>query len=407
MIKPYLRIAKNGVNSLLATLFFKSKIKVSESDKTSECIVFITETNMPRLERMITYLQPLRNENFILICNKQKFKQEFFSRVSNVSIYLIDDTWEIGKILNQLQHIKLIHALESRSIYPYFALKNKSPKTPFIFDFQDLYNNYTADKNLPVWLRENIYFENKCLNHSDGFISYSLELNPVRRNLHLKKKPSVYFPFYADDHAICAPNSKKLNESETHLVYAGGIAAVNQNISFNLTLTAQHIAKSNIYLHVYPSPNIDAEIIEEYDQYSKTNSNLIMHKSVDNKELSSALQQYDFALIPFFKTDSFQASNKYKYSTALKIWNFIEAGLPIIIMADVQYQAWLVKRLNSGMVLSESDLKFLPSILNATDIENFSIGIRNTQDNFKLSKNIYKINNLYNKLIGAQVYRSK
>lgn len=402
MIKQYLRLAKDAFYTVKSRITGKSPFPVEEDDKNSPCIVYISETNMPRLERMLVYLQPLRNEKLILICNRLKFKEAFFTRIKGVSIYLVDNTWEIGEILSQLKHVKIIHALESRSLYPYFALKNKAPETRFIFDYQDLYNNYTADKSIPNWMRENIYFEKACLKNSDAFIGYSLELNPLRRRLKLKKMPSIYFPFYADDEAICAPKVKQRTGNEIHMVYAGGIAAIDKNISFNLTLTADHLAHSNVYLHVYPSPSIESDIIQQYKKYGEKNSNLVLHNTVSNKELSQTLQQYDYALIPFFKTDSYKAPDKYKYSTALKIWNFIEAGLPILIMADVEYQAWLISRLHAGIVIKDTDINKLPTILNQCNVANFIAGIQATQTDYKLSKNIYKIENLYNQLLSQK-----
>lgn len=398
VLKRYFRFLKNNLLKTISWITGVGKISVELTDRERDCIILIAETNVPRLERMLYYLSPLRTENFIIISSFDKYRTGYSERIPGITHYLVKHPWQIKSVLKQFKHIKLIHAFESRSIFPYYALKSKPINCPFIFDFQDLYNNYTADKNIASWLKENLYYEKYCIKKADAFISYSLELNPQRRKLNLKKVPSVYFPFFLDDLSIIKPNSN-VHGKEVHIVYIGGIAPINWNISFNMTLTEKYIRGSSIFLHVYPSPSVSSTIIEEYKTYQKDHPNLILHESVSNKSMSSEINKYDFAIIPFFKTDQYQSGDKYKYSTSLKLWNFIESGIPIIILKDVEYQSWIVKRLGVGIVLEERNLKDIADILTTVNISKIKNNIRDIQQSYKLSLHINKINSLYDQLL--------
>lgn len=358
----------------------------------------VAETNVPRIERMLAMMKSAGfSEKLIFIGSKGKFRSEFFKRCPDITCITVEHAWQVEAVVRKFTHVKLIHCFESRSLFPWHAMTAAGKNIPVIFDFQDLYTNYTGDNALPAWLRENLWFEKECLKNATALISYSLEWIPARKSLGLPRKKVLYFPFFLDDAEIRTARPTK-NVGEIHLVYAGGIAAADRNISFNMTLTEQKIRGSNVFLHVYPSPTSVDEVIESYFQYAARHPNLIMHHPVNNNELSGVLNQYDFGIIPFFKTLEYQSSNKYRYSSALKIFNYMEAGLPVIIASDVEYQAWLIRHYAAGIAIDSSNLSDLPLILQKQKKSDFFTGIQKVQDSLKLSKHIHKIQQLYKEL---------
>ncbi len=394
MIYFLLRHLRNTIKKSIHFVRGNIQNTISDAILNQETILIVCESNVPRIERMLFYLRKIRKEQFVVICSKAKFQESFFKRCQDVTVVLVDGEWQIPGILKQFKKIKLIHAFESRSIYAYYALKSKGKNIPFIFDFQDLYTNYTGDKKLPKWMRENLYFEAYCLRNSDAFVSYSLELIPARKTLGIGKKPTIYFPFYLDDAEIKKP-SLKTNDERIDIVYAGGIAALNRNVSFNLSLTEKNLRNSNVFLHIYPSPSSGKDVIEEYKLYARQFPNLIMHNPVPNNAMGAELNQYHYGIVPFFKTVEYKSTNKYKYSSALKIWNYLEAGLPIIIAADVEYQAWLIKHYGVGVVVNENEFKDISKTLNAQNLDFIHQNIVELQKQKTLSSNISKIDSLY------------
>lgn len=398
MLKRRVKQLLDKIKGYISILSGKNKIVVSSQLKQERVILLVSETNVPRIERMVYYLQSKRTEKIIFICSENKFKKEFFNRCPNLEVILIKYHWQIGYVMKQFNNIALVHTFESRSIFPYYAIENAPRNTPTIFDFQDLYTNYTGDKNLPFWMKENLWYEKKCLQKCDAYIAYSLELIPVRKKLNLTKRKSLYFPFYLDDAEIKNP-SKSKDKNTINIVYAGGIAAIDRNISFNMTLTEQKIRGSNIVLHVYPSPLSGDEVIQSYFEYAIQHPNLQMHNPVNNNEMSAELNQYDFGIVPFFKTLEYQSADKYRYSSALKIFNYFEAGLPVIIASDVDYQAWLIKHHNCGVVIESENFAQLSLILQQHPKSEFSAALLKMQQTQRLGVQIEKINQLYNQLI--------
>jgi hypothetical protein len=210
---------------------------------------------------------------------------------------------------------------------------------------------------------------------ADGLIAHSLEPNEGFRRYGIARKdrpPTLFFPLYCDDDAF-VDNVPKVSDTEIHLVYAGGVAGSHRdprhygNIQFFgliETLTGQ-----GLHFHIYPSPtNIRADV-EEYEALSRVNPRFHFHAPVSQEHLAGELARYHFGIHLGFINDAEhrQSSAKYRLCTTLKIFNFMEAGLPVLSSDNLDFQAWIVTRYGGGLKLKREDIGKLKGKLAALD----------------------------------------
>lgn len=351
---------------------------------------------MPRLGRLLKYLKRIRSEKFVVFVHKDKFYTQFSNTDTSIEYITYRSRYDLLYKLKQFKNIRLIHGVESRSVYPSIGLKIKD--VPFVFDFQDLYTIYFDDEPTQKWIKRNLPFERACLSMASGYISYSLELIPARKKLKIKTKNVLYFPFFLDDETIIR-KKPNININKIKLVYAGNVSPIKSQDSFNLTLLYDYIKDSNVFLHILPSPTIKKETLKEYIEFSKTHPNFIMEASVSQNELPKKLSEFDYGFIPFYKSENFLSDTKFKYSTTLKLFNYLEAGIPIILMNYTQYQSWIIKHYNIGISIDKNDLMTLSNKLSSLDYNKLTENVNLYQKHNLLSKHIYKVSKLYDQLI--------
>jgi len=312
-------------------------------------ILLVCEANIPRLERMIKYLRPLRSEQFVLLCRRSKFRAGFHQAIADIPVYLYENPAQLRALLLQFKEVKLVHAFESRSKFQNIA--RKQLKAPFIFDCQDLSVIYHGLHPPVPWIRRNLNDEKACLEGADHVIAHSLEYNQAARLYGIPKKPVTFFPFYLDDDAV-KERINKPSEEALRMIYLGGLGDAATRNPFNLTLYGKALARLGIGLDVYPSPLTPASITDAYARYAAGQPGFRLCKPVPSNELGAVTARYHYGFIPFFKTAGDQTIGpfKFKYGTTLKMVNYVEAGLGVVCSEDFEWQAWLVKRYGIGII---------------------------------------------------------
>jgi hypothetical protein len=59
--------------------------------------------------------------------------------------------------------------------------------------------------------------------------------------------------------------------------------------------------------------------------------------------LAEEISQYHFGLVPFFNERTKRLNAKRERGTALKIFNYLEAGLPVIIANHCVFEKWMAR----------------------------------------------------------------
>jgi hypothetical protein len=369
-------------------------------EKGLKRIVFVGELLPPRTPRMAKWIKRTGSYSTVLVCSKRGYVEKF-SNPDFEKTFLFRNKWHLKRILRAIPDIYLLHSFAPKSYFPDIARKSLS--VPFIHDMQDVYATYYGLNPDLRWLKKELPHEKACLEQADGVIGHSLEPNVAYRKYKTKKKPpNLFFPLYCDDDSFCE-NRKQLHPDDIHLVYAGGVAGSHRNpkqygnIQFQnliLTLTAQ-----KLHFHIYPSPSNVRADYEEYEAIAKENPFFHFHEPVAQQELAGELSGYHFGIHTGFVNDEqhHQSADKYKYCTTLKLFNFIEAGIPVIISKNLTFQCWILERFECGFGIERHQLDDLKAFILSLDYENAVSTLLKNRPSIGLQKHTKRLTSFYEK----------
>jgi hypothetical protein len=125
----------------------------------------------------------------------------------------------------------------------------------------------------------------------------------------------------------------------------------------------QAITAQNIHFHIYPSPTQDDDL-SDYVELASQNPYFHWHDAVPQLLMITELKKYDFGIIPFFVEEMGKLStDKFRASTSLKLFNYLEAGIPVIVSRDLEHKSQIVRRYGIGICIGKTDLPQLSNLL--------------------------------------------
>jgi hypothetical protein len=378
---------------------FKVRVHIPNDSKIPgiKKIVFAGGALMPRIPRIAIWLK--RNGFYTILVT---YKKSFFEEFSNSEwdfILLFRNKYHLKRIIKQLKEVYIYHAFAPKSFYP--DIIRQTVNTPFIIDMQDVYSCYYGLNPDTRWIKSELIFEKKCLQLASGVVGASLEPNVALRKYGRPKPLTIYFPLYCDNDFF-RDNTKQLSENDIHLVYAGGIAGSHRNknhygaIQFRNLINV--LSEQKIHFHIYPSPSAHSTDKSEYVQIDNNNIYFHFHKPVSQENLADELSKYHFGVLPFFSKDTGMSSEKSKYATSLKLFNYIEAGIPVLVSRDLEYQSWIVNRYCAGIVITPDDLSMIKEIVTAIDYRVMVENLMKNREEISLKKHIPRLIEFYKKI---------
>lgn len=364
-------------------------------------IIFVGTAMHGRIARITKWLA--RNSQFelLLICKNSGFSNKFInSDFTKVLTYR--NSWHLKSILKKLDSQNVIfHSFGP----PYQASKVLVNNIKFgktIFDFQDLLvTNFGLNPPFTYMKRE-IKNEKYVLSEVDGIINHSLELQTAKKYYGTIAHKKLFFPIYTDNDQFVNRQKNNLDFENLHIVYIGGIMSAYRNKDYFGGLQIHWLIKKlndqRIHFHVYPSPSLLKEHIIDYIELDKKLDYFHLHSSVSQKKLSSELANYDFGVLPFFHRTNNRLNDKRYYSTTLKMFNYFESGLPIILSEDLLFQNYMANKYGGGIKASWEDFDNVRELLKNQDYNQLLNNIKLNRVNLSLENNIHKILNFYKEL---------
>ena len=358
-------------------------------------IVYVVDGMMPRASRISKWVKRSTNFSTILIANKIGFLENF-SNDEWDGVFLFRNQYHLKRILGQVKGVYLYHGFAPKSFYP--DLVRQFVKRPFLIDYQDVFTCYYGLDPKTRWIKRELPFEKNCLLLSQGIVAHSLEPNIAVRKYAEKKPPALFFPVYCDDDTFL-DNDKQLDAGEIHFVYAGGIAGSHRDKTHYGSIQFHDLIRvlenQQIHFHIYPSPtNVGADC-EEYEQIAQTSNYFHFHPAVSQEAIASEVNRYHFGILPFFSTHSNQSKDKYKYATSMKLFNYIEAGIPVLCSEDLVYQSWIVRRYDAGVVIGKDDMLKIRQIVMAQDYRAVTGNLMARRKEISLSRHIPRLIKFY------------
>jgi hypothetical protein len=394
----------NKSTSVLDYLAYQSGIKPLDKNfsfPSGLTVYYLGENLPPRIARMVKWLKREYKINAILICHINGFNA-MYSNESFDNVILFRNKWHLLRVLRELPKPNLIHAFGPKSFYPDTARVYMSG-TKFIYDMQDVLAIYFGLGVDIKWYQEEFPHERNCLALSDGIVSHGLEPIPAGKLYKIgKKNKRLFFPLLCDDDVFC-DNRKELTPDNISIVYAGEIQGANRdkkqfgNVQFFDLI--ETFSAQKIHFHVYAAPGSFKMFESEYREIEKRNPYFHLETPVKQSDLPKALSQFHFGIIPFFTSNTALLHEKNYYSTALKLFNFIEAGIPVLVSEEIHFQNWIARRYKAGINIQKSDLGHLREIIEKIDYKAMAADLIKEREKLSLKKNIGRLYDFYQKVI--------
>jgi hypothetical protein len=342
--------------------------------------VFVTDRYIPRVDKIAFAIHSLGNKSIVLIVRRRKFSfSDYYSAKFYIRSYY-KTSWIIRKL-----NPKIIHVFSAWNFDLALGLMKKKHlfSGKIVFDDYDILAGMLNESAIRLNYKKLVQDEKYCLENADGLCCRSLESQYAKRVLNYKiRAKRIYFPEYMWDLPI-----KNESVFSKKLVFIGG---------FNTAISefAERIAPLGWTLEIYVGYHGIMPV-------SQVPQNLILHDAQPPKELIRTLNTFRVALqLPGMILDpnnEIYSAEKYYYAAAGKIFDYLEAGLKVLI-ADEVFQRWLLWRYGSAIEIeSKHPLEDI-----VRKLSNFELPISETgisANHLTLREQAPRLEKFYNALI--------
>lgn len=202
---------------------------------------------------------------------------------------------------------------------------------------------------------------------ADHICSRSLEPLCLRRRFGYSMPATTYFPEYCWHPSATRQPRVVSDGDELHVIYCGGVWPEDRysEVDFGYAQyleVGRALAEQRIHLHVYPAPTPEnAKFDDFFSLYlaeSERNSFFHIYRPLPYEALIGVLPQYDAAMhiMGVSINDNLGRATRAKldYSTANKLFDYIQAGLPVIIH-DGKHQRGVVRHYGAAVEITRID----------------------------------------------------
>ncbi len=270
----------------------------------------------------------------------------------------------------------------------------KKVKIYYAYDIWKFYDKkFSLKKNSGIMQFFHKFIERVHFKIADGILHKG---PPGELNLLSYKVDALDLSFipYCLDEWIFPPTKKKRGK-EIHLVYAGGLwISWEGHISFLKII--EIITSQKIHFHIFSPYDLSMDV---YKKIEKSNKYFHIYGKEDKQKiLNKKLSKFDYGILFDFYDTSMINELWPKTSLGNKIFSYIEAGLPVIINDQLEFTSKIIKDNKIGFSVNYENLKNLRKILMKQNYKQLQKNVQKTQEKFKLSKNIEKLERFYEKV---------
>ena len=274
-------------------------------------------------------------------------------------------------------------------------LFRKTPRVYYAYDIWKFYDKkFSLKKNSGIMQFFHKFIERAHFKIADGILHKGPPGELDLLNYKVDALDLSFIPYCLDEW-IYAPK-KRERHKEWHLVFAGGPwISWEGHISFLKIM--EIITSQKIYFHLYCPYDIDMGV---YKKIEKTNEYFNLHKGENPENLNKKIFKYDYGILFDFYDTSIVNVSWSKTTMANKIFNYVEAGLPVITNKQLEFMCEIIEENNMGIMIKDfKDLKNLRKILEKQNYEQLQKNVHKAQEKFKLSKNIEKLERFYEEVV--------
>jgi hypothetical protein len=267
--------------------------------------------------------------------------------------------------------LKLCFHRITRVHFPYDIYMYQFPK--------ELKYRYYSEKqsriksNIHSWLA--LHFDKLCFEYAHKIITkgFKDELINLEPQYRIHAKPHFVFNFLIEKKDLVDKQIHRLQEDKIHIVSIGGISDA-QTADNNYKVFEELLKEKNILLHVYSH---SSEILKPLT----VNKNLQIHPYITNHaELINEISHYDFGISASLppRNDYLQA----KMASGVRIYDFLTAGLPIIIDSNHTSMAQFITANNFGLIIPLNDFAHIKNYFDNSNYEALILSVKKNREPF-------------------------
>ncbi|MBT7826937.1 MAG: hypothetical protein HN600_10130 [Bacteroidetes bacterium] len=384
----FFSIGFDAFGFMISNLFFA---KTKESAIRS--IVYVMDKAQPHIFRLADRISKIEGYQVKVLTSE---KAIYFADKSalDYSVLYFRNIWHLKLLLKRIPSIYIVHFFHPLSVFASKIVKYAKYKT--IVDWKDVSLNYYGFNPPFKYLRKDIPHEKYAMTHADGIIARSYEPHIAIRRYQIEKKPSNLFFLEYCDNSLFVPQKKKIvDPDDIHLVYIGGVKDMSANLPESFLPIINELNRQKIHFHIYPGQNRNWHVFSDYKKKAEELEYFHWHESIKPAEIASEISQYHFGLIPFFTDELPELNDKRSGAMNQKLFNYLEAALPIIIGTGPLFQIWLINRYRVGLKLSRDKFADLRSNIDLNTYQQMQERVLKSREILSLDANMNRLLQFY------------
>lgn len=321
----------------------KLKTIVNSKERNNKKIIFAVGDLSPRVIKIAKALQQVGYEIKVFISPRAMVRDVCKNGLKQLNIsYVVCECIEEFMYRIILEKGKLLHLftyIENVTVDS-ILIQYKELFPPIIYDEYDIHNKMYAftEKNM-------LEKEKYCLENADGICNRGFEIDYLKELGFYVKGKVIQFHDFCNDGVV----EFDKEDSELSLCYVGGVATEREypDASFSCILElAEKCEKEGCHLHIYPSI-WDDERYNDYIELDRKSLFFHFHKPVPTEKLQYEISKLDYGIMPIKKDfydreiNGYYKKEKYIYCTTNKLFDYLDAGMPIITPWSIKLVQYL------------------------------------------------------------------
>ncbi|MBI5686976.1 MAG: hypothetical protein HZC54_18050 [Verrucomicrobia bacterium] len=283
-----------------------------------------------------------------------------------------------------------------------------------VFDDYDVLAGMIRSDYLEAHYACQVALERYCLENADGLCCRSLETQYPKRRMgyRYRGKRLLLLDCCWNDQPV-APRPPAAGE--LHLVYAGNVPCPETDSGKQPAFVdcAEAITAQGIHLHIYPSHEVWVRFFAKNPpkpiaRLLQTNPRFHVHPTVPADAIADEISRFDIAWFDVAAfDDSYHAlytPEKYVYASTNKIFDYLDAGLPIAMNAP-KFQEFLVRRLRVGSKVQTASAAGGGGYLGGADWHALRSNVERARRTLFAARQTKRLIAFYNALAGEQARR--
>jgi hypothetical protein len=380
-------------------------------------VVFVADQINYKVLREALYLRKRGCRTFLLgLTAYPPEVEQAHDLAFDARLALPDNLLMLGLLLDRLTpDIYHVHCNMGRYLHGRLVIEHKG-SARVVCEYNDIGSVYAdRDSMCQAWgalkVDGDAAMERFILHHADGLVyQWKPAIEAELANVHGAAPPAVQFQPYPCAEFL-AHSADKLSKQDgvIRFVYAGNPCPVAHNTPGGLfpgrylPETAEALCAQGFAVDVFMDPSKFDWFHDNEGRYGLAKQRFPafrMLKGVAPGEVSQLISRYDYGLmaLKLDMSESRITAVKWRNEMANKFFAYLEAGLPLLVSAELQYMAELVEEWGIGIVASSDELPRIAARVQAFDYDRAAANVQRFNAAHMMDRQIDRLIALYDRI---------